>query len=354
MPKIDKDILHLINSLKKFNMHKIKSNTKFKGGNGDYSCISMEPIHCETNEWKSKYLNDSIPLITKIITRKDIFDRELAIAKYIDNNFIYDSKLLYALEACILPSSDKRIQSILEKCTNVGKMHKGKDMETAQLTFDRNATTAYLFQIEHGGVTLENFMNSYEIGDLDDDILYNIIKDILNIINELHSKNIAHKDIKKHSNITLKEINGRYKVGIIDFGEATLDATLLDKKVDIEDSLEIIQNIAGKMQNTEFKRKLTNLKIKDIISTLIYNLTKAYDQFKGVEMTEEEKLAELARRAEEFAHENPYMGSPEKQGIPPPALPQFDSPPPSGRNLLNSFDSPPSSKKPRQGGNKKK
>ena len=352
MPKIDKEILHLINSLKKFNMHKTKSNTKFKGGNGDYSCISMESIHCETNEWKSKYLNNSIPLITKIITRKDIFDRELAIAKYIDNNFTYDSKLLYALQACILPSSDKRIQSILEKCTNVGKMHKGRDMETAQLTFDKNAETVYLLQIEHGGITLENFMNSYEIGSIDDDILYNIIKDILNIINDLHIKNIAHKDIKKHSNITLKDINGTYKVGIIDFGEAKLHATTADKMTDIEDSLEIIKNISGKMQNNEFKRKLTNLKIKDLISTLIYNFTKIYDEFKGVEMTEDEKVAELGRRAAEFAQENPYMGSPERQGIQPPALAHFDSPPP-GKNLLNNFDSPPSSKKPRQSGNKK-
>jgi serine/threonine protein kinase len=303
MPKIDKTVLKLIKTLKKFNMHKTASNTKLKGGNhGNYSCISMTPIQCDSKDiiWKSKYLNDSMQLITKIITRKDIFEKELAIAQYIDNNLAYDSTLLYALEACSLPSSDERVIAVLQNCKNEGEMHKGKDMkgqdmDAAQLTFDKTASTVYLFQIEYGGITLDNFIKTYTSGSVSDDILYDIIKQILNIINDLHSYNIVYADLNNHNNITLKPIDDTYKVSIIDFGEARLNANPIDKKKDIEDSLEIIQFIASLMQESTFKNKLKNFKIESRIDTLITNLTNFYDQYKGTTMTDAELEANLAR-----------------------------------------------------------
>ena len=303
MPKIDKTVLKLIKTLKEFNMHKTKSNTKLKGGNhGNYSCISMEPIVCDSKDsiWKSKYLNSSIQLISKIITRRDIFEKELAIAQYIDNKLRYDSTLLYALEACSLPSSDERVAAVLQNCKNEGEMHKGKnmkgkDMEVAQLTFDKTASTVYLFQIEYGGITLDNFLKSYTIGSLSDDDLYDIIKQILNIINNLHSYNIVYADLNNHGNITLKQVDDKYKVGIIDFGEARLNATTLDKKKDIEDCLEIIRFIASLMQERSFKSKLNSFDIEDRIDTLIGNLTEFYDKYKGATMTQEELEANLAR-----------------------------------------------------------
>jgi hypothetical protein len=56
-------------------------------------------------------------------------------------------------------------------------------------------------------ITLEQFINTYT-GNLSDEKLYLIIKNIITNIHELHSLNIAHKlDINNIKNITLKEVN---------------------------------------------------------------------------------------------------------------------------------------------------
>lgn len=313
MPKIDKTVLKLIKTLKEFNMHKTKSNTKLKGGNfGNYSCISMTPIQCDSKNsiWKSKYLNSSIQLITKIITREDIFEKELAVAQYIDSRLAAKSQLLYALETCTLPSSDEHVAAVLQNCKNKGEMHNGK------LTFDKNATTVYLLQIEHGGITLDNFIQSYD-GTKTDDELYIIIHDILNNISELHSLNIAHNDINNPANITLKEVDSGLKAFLIDFGEAKLNASTLEKKKDIEDSFEIIKSISNLMQNTSFKNSIRRLKLQDTIDSLIRNLSQFYDEFQGISMSQADLEANLARlvQGQQVINNGTPVGTPQRTPV---------------------------------------
>jgi len=254
-----------------------------KGGNDAYGSTSLiieDEIPCEY-EWTSQFYNPKMKMLTKIITEKTIYDKELENAKYIDERIGNKENLLFPMKACSGISVDENLRKILQRYNH-------KDVKKG-VEFDKNATTIYILQIENGGESLEKLNENGQLRTFNDNELISIIDDIVGGIKHLHSKAMPHGDISPE-NITIRRDIDRPRAYIIDLGEANNKATydskvLFDAKNAINCVHLIAQNLSG---NNPMKNGLTNIRETLNIEALIGELTKLHQSTKSDEEIERE------------------------------------------------------------------
>jgi hypothetical protein len=272
-----------------------------KGGNGDaygtYSCITADEIECSIPEWRSNFKITSDKMLTKIITRKDIYKKELENAQFMDEVFKNDSaNLLFPIEAGSLPV-DEKIRAILQNCKNKEQIHRGEQ------AFDKNATIIYILKIENGGESLEKLNDTGELQSYSDKDLFNIMDDITNGVKHLHSKNISHGDINP-LNITIRNDNGHPKAYIIDFGESIKNTR--DFLTDVRNTIDCIKLIASHIKNDTIRDNIRRISPVSTFDRLINTLNEL-----NADEDPEARFRELLARGIPFA-DNPTSppGSP--------------------------------------------
>jgi len=253
-------IKQLIKDLKK-----VMKGGSARGGNahGTYSCITSESIQCSTPEWRSNFKQASVGMLTKIITRKDIYEKELENAQFMDEIFRDDSaNLLFPIEACSFPVDDT-IRNILQNCKNREEIHRGEQ------AFDKNANTVYILKIENGGETLEELNKNGALQRYTDKELFDIMDDITASVKHLHSKNISHGDINP-LNITIRNNNGHPRAFIIDFGESVKNTR--DFLSDARNTIDSIKLIASHIKNDSIRENIRRISPVSTFDKLINTL----------------------------------------------------------------------------------
>ena len=314
-----------------------------KGGGDAYGTASLivdDKISCDY-EWTSRFFNPQMKMLTKIITDKTIYDKELENAKYIDEQIGDKENLLFPMTACGGIPVDIKIREILQRY---------KQMDVTKESFNKNAEVVYILQIENGGESLEKINASGELATYNDNHLISIIDDIIGGIKYLHSKNMPHGDISP-VNITIRKDTDRPRAYIIDLGEANSKSKNNSKVLsDAKNAINCVHLIAQNLKtDNPMKVGLSQIRESLSIEALVGKLTELYRSTQTDEDIERAFNERFNQGAQ--ADEGTPPGSPDRQGTPPPG--QFDSPLPSGRKLLNSFDSPSPSKKSRTSGGKK-
>jgi serine/threonine protein kinase len=311
-----------------------------KGGGDAYGTASLivdDKIPCDY-EWSSRFYNSQMKMLTKIITDKAIYDKELENAKYIDERIGDKENLLFPMTACGGIPVNTNIREILQRYRQV---------DVTKESFNKNAEIIYILQIENGGESLEKLNSSGELATYNDNHLISIIDDIIGGIKHLHSKNMPHGDISP-VNITIRKDTDRPRAYIIDLGEAN-SKSKNDSKVlsDAKNAINCVHLIAQNLKtDNPMKVGLSQIRESLSIEALVGKLTELY---RSTQTDEDIERAFNERFNQGAAQEDSGTppGSPERQGTPPPA--QFDSPPPA-RDL---FGNPSPPKKRRQEGGKK-
>jgi tRNA A-37 threonylcarbamoyl transferase component Bud32 len=274
--KLSEELNQLIQSLKKTQINKKKTtrNKKtMKGGTGTiiaqgtFSVVTADNIECKP-EWSAensiKILNNKNDVVYKILTDYGKYAKELDAAQTIDNKFKGNYNFIYPIQGCKITPVPDNIRNLLNKHTVPKK--------NGEPEFNKSAETVYVLTQPNAGESLEHFKETIN----DDQNVIDMIYTLVDNIEELHLKKLTHYDISL-LNITIKKVNNKYELFIIDFGEM-IQFNGVNQKYDIEGAVDCIKILCtfftdkkiGTVLNKNISKQIPNItKLKEFIDEII-------------------------------------------------------------------------------------